>query len=59
MEILKGEAVALYGIVVVFGILFIAGLIGQFFGGIGDKLFGKKVQEPTTPKTPTKLRIKD
>lgn len=58
MEFLKGEAIALYGIVVVFGVYFTAALFGQFFGGIGDKLFGKKDKQ-LTPKAPTKLRIKD
>lgn len=58
MEFLKGEAIAAYGIVVVFGVYFTAALIGQFFGGIGDKLFGKKEQQQA-PKASTKLRIKD
>lgn len=41
MDFIKEEAIAAYGLVVVFGVLFAGAIIGQFFGGIGDKLFGK------------------
>lgn len=42
MDFIKEEAITAYGLVVVFGVLFAGAVIGQFFGGIGDKLFGNK-----------------
>jgi hypothetical protein len=42
LDWLKEEMFTAYGLVVYALILFTAGLIGQFFGGIGDYLFGQK-----------------
>ena len=48
LEWLKQEGIAAYGLVVVAAVLFAGAIIGQFFGGIGDYLFGKK-DESTAP----------
>lgn len=42
IEWLKGEGTAAVGIVIIAAMLLFTGLIGDFFGGIGDKLFKKK-----------------
>jgi hypothetical protein len=46
IETAKAEGTAAYGIVVVALVLFTGAIIGEFFGGIGDKLFAKKEKKP-------------
>ena len=48
IETAKSEATAAYGILVLSAVLFTGAFFGEFFGGIGDKLFTKK--EDTTFK---------
>lgn len=42
LEWLKDEGIALYVIVVGSGMLLFTAFVGDFFGGIGDKMFKKK-----------------
>lgn len=39
---MKDELITLLGLFVVGGVLFAGAIFGMIFGGIGDKLFGKK-----------------
>lgn len=45
LDWLKEEAIAAYGIIVVGAVLFTGAIFGEFFGGIGDKLFGGKKKD--------------
>lgn len=49
LDWLKQEGIAAYGLVVVAAVLFAGALIGQFFGGIGDHLFGDKEESNDPP----------
>jgi hypothetical protein len=44
-SVLHDEFEAFIGIFVVIGALLFAGIVGDFFGGIGDRVFGKKKEE--------------
>lgn len=46
---LKEELLAFVAIFVGLFVLFVGGVIGDFFGGIGDKLFGSKKDGSNEP----------
>lgn len=45
MQWIKDQLFVVYGLVVVAGALFVGGMFGHVFGGIGDRLFGKNEED--------------